>query len=73
MRTLLLAAFLALPLAASAQQATPQQQQQALGAAVMDLTQQNIGLRVQVVQLQDELKAAQQQLAAQKPAEQKAP
>ena len=66
MRVLFLAALLAFPFTAHAQtpQATPQQQQQALGLTIMDLTQQNIQLRVQVIQLQDELKVAQ---AAAKP------
>ena len=64
MRALILAALIALPIAASAQQPAPQQptpaqQQQAMASALMDMMQQNIALRTRIVQLQDELAAAQ--------------
>jgi hypothetical protein len=64
MRALLLAAALLAPLAASAQQPTPAQQQQGLGATVMQLTQQLVAANVQIAVLQAEIEA----LKAQKPA-----
>ena len=56
MRRLILAVFLAAPFAAQAQpQADPQTQ--ALGATVMDLTSQNVGLRAQLIAAQEKIKA----------------
>src|SRR6185312_16106475 len=58
MRALVLAAALmaAAPFAAQAQpQADPQTQ--ALGATVMDLTSQNVGLRAQLIAAQEKIKA----------------
>ena len=58
MRYLILAAFL-FPLVAHAQTPTPAQQQQALIATINQLTQQIVQQNVQIVVLQDELRAAQ--------------
>jgi len=56
MRRLILAAFLAAPFAAQAQP-TADPQTQALGATVMDLTSQNVGLRAQLIAAQEKIKA----------------
>ena len=58
MRALVLAAALmtAAPFAAQAQP-TADPQTQALGATVMDLTSQNVGLRAQLIAAQEKIKA----------------
>ena len=56
---LLTAAILALVSPAHAQTPTPAQQQQALIATINQLTQQIVQQNVQIVVLQDELRAAQ--------------
>ena len=69
MRRLILAAALMAATPALAQQ-TADPQTQALGATVMDLTSQNVGLRAQLIAAQEKIKALEAEKAkAAKPAQ----
>ena len=72
MRRLILAAALLAATPALAQpQADPQTQ--ALGATVMDLTSQNVGLRAQLIAAQEKIKALEAEKATKPPAPTPAP